>query len=368
MGVSMKKIFFVLALVFCVTFLFADDIVFESGNIKIISHEYSGSVSLYAKSKKSGKYVSLIDNSNYSVSSGFYLQIDEVSRKLERTYDIDVATEIVEDGVLISYQVKNKALVDVLFTPFASTNSKQNDCIKVEISVTNLSDYDEDFALKAVFDTLLGEASKKHFYTATQNPITSEQFIESIKKQKYVASSNGYNSVGFLFSGANISEPESVILGNRDVLLQKAWNPQIVSGRSFDSISSMNNSALAVLWRSFELSSLNKSSIVFYISTSTDKKAFPLEKSFPNDVLAFDVVQEEDSVTYTDSYGMNYTVGVHKSEQLDPEYIADLLNRIHNLEINADGSNRDEIKKLNAELDAIMQKIQRLKTETDANN
>ena len=51
----MKKIFFVLALVFCVTFLFADDIVFESGNIKIISHEYSGSVSLYAKSKKSGK-------------------------------------------------------------------------------------------------------------------------------------------------------------------------------------------------------------------------------------------------------------------------------------------------------------------------
>lgn len=364
----MKKSFFVLALVFCVTFLFADDIVFESGNLKIISHEYSGSLSLYAKSKKSGKFVSLIDNSNYSVSSGFYLQIDDVYRKLERTYDIEVATETVENGVLISYQIKNKALVDVLLTPFTSANAKQDDCIKVEVSVTNLSDYESEFALKAVFDTLLGEASKNHFYTAIQNPITSEQYVESLIKQKYIASSNGYDTVGFLLSGTNISEPESVILGNRDVLLQKSWQPQIVSGRSFDSISSMNNSAVAFLWRSFELSSLNKSSIVFYISTSTDKKAFPLEKSFPSDVLTVEVAQEEDSVTYTDSYGVNYTVGVHKSEQLDPEYIADLLNRIHNLEINADGSNRDEIKKLNAELDAIMQKIQRLKTETDANN
>ena len=49
-------------------------------------------------------------------------------------------------------------------------------------------------------------------------------------------------------------------------------------------------------------------------------------------------------------------------------YSPAVLSYIDNFEINPDGSNRDEIKKLNAELDAIMLKVKRLKSEENAEN
>lgn len=364
----MKKIFLILIFACLMTLMIAEDIVWESGNLRIICHEYSGSVSLYGKSKKNGKFISLIDNNNYSVTSGLYLKIDDVFRKLERTYDINVFVDNIENGVLVSYEIKNQALVEMRFTTFTSNISLKDDCIKVNVSIKNLSDTTNYYSLKAVFDTLLGEASKNHFFTAKINPLNTEQLFDTMNTQKYIASTNGFDTVGFLFYGNNMSNPEKIYVGNRDTLIQNTWTPAIVENKIFDSINSFNNSAFSVFWREVELAPLNKSSVTFFISTSSDRKAFPLEKSFPASVLTLGPALEEDSAIYTDSYGVTYTVSVHTDEQLDPEYIADLLNRINNFEINEDNSNRDEIKKLNAELDAILQKVQRLKTESDATN
>ena len=364
----MKKIFSILILVFFATFLFADDVVFEKGNIRIVLHEYSGSVSLYGKTSRTGKFISLIDNTNYSVTSGFYLKIDDVFRKLERTYDIDIFSNFIEDGVSVSYEIKKQAIVEVQFKVFASNLSSKEDCIKIDVIIKNLTEKPHNYTIKTVFDTLLGEASKNHFFTNKINPLNTEQLFEGMSEQRYVASTNGYDTVGFLLYGNNMAEPEFVCVGNRDTLVQKVWIPNIVQNKTFDSIDTFNNSALSIIWRPIELSSLNKSTTTFFISTATEKRAFPLEKSFPVEMLTYAPALEEDTAIYKDSYGVTYTVGVHSEEQLDPEYIADLLNRIHNLEIKADGSNRDEIKKLNAELDAIMQKVKRIKSQTNAEN
>ena len=43
--------------------------------------------------------------------------------------------------------------------------------------------------------------------------------------------------------------------------------------------------------------------------------------------------------------------------QLNPEYIQNLINRINSLQSNPEFVDRNEIKQLNAELDAIMKKI-----------
>lgn len=364
----MKKNIFIIIFTCFVAFIFAEDVILETGNVKLICHEYSGSVSLYGKSQKNGKFISLIDNNNYSISSGLYLKIDNAFRKLERTYDINVATQLIENGAMVSYEIKKQALVEVKFTTFTSLIALKNDCIKVDISIKNLTDSTHEYSVKAVFDTLLGEASKNHFFTAKINPLNTEQVFDSMNIQKYIASTNGFDTIGFLFYGNNMSNPENVYVGNRDSLLKNKWIPSVTQNKIFDSIDSFNNSAIAVLWRPIELYPINKSTITFFISTSSDKKAFPLEKSFPSTVLTLAPALEEDSAIYTDSYGVTHTVSVHKDEQLDPEYIADLLNRIENFEINPDGSNRDEIKKLNAELDAIMQKAKRLKSEENAEN
>ena len=71
--------------------------------------------------------------------------------------------------------------------------------------------------------------------------------------------------------------------------------------------------------------------------------------------LSFDVVSE-------DEFSENL------KEKIDVEYIKDLLNRIHTLEVQTDGSNLDEIKKLNAELESIMRKVKEINLEINAAN
>lgn len=365
----MKKNIIVTLLVFLLTFaLFAQDVVIENGNIKMIFHEYSGSVSLYTKSKKTGNFISVIDNSNYSVNSGFYLKIDNVSRKLERSYDIDIRVEPKDYGASVVYEIKNQAEVEVAFSTFASNLSMVADCIKVDVSVKNLSTQSHDYSVKAVFDTLLGEASKNHFFTASINPLCTEKSFNSFSNQKYIATTNGFDTIGFLLYGTSISEPELIAVANRDALLSKEWLPKVREDVGFDSINTFNNSALSILWRTVNLDPLSKGDFVFYITTATDRKAFPLEKSFPSSILDIEFSEGEDTSSYVDSYGTIYTVGTYSDNQLDPEYIADLLNRIHDLEIKADGSNRDEIRKLNAELDAILKKIKRINPEENGQN
>lgn len=363
-----KNIFLVLLFVLFSSFVFAEDIILQNGNLKMILHEYSGSVSLYGKSNKNGKFISLIDNSNYSVNSGFYLDIDGITRKLERTYDINVVTNSSDYGLSVIFEIKNQAEVEIIFSTFASSTSSSADSVKVVASVKNLSDEIHEYSLKAVFDTLLGEATNNHFFTATINPVKAVTTIDSMANHKYVASSNGYDTVAFLLAGQTISSPEKVFLASRDNLLKTQWIENTKDGSVFDSINTYNNSALGILWRTVELAPFSKSSFAFYIVTSTNKKAFPLEKSFPSTILELNNPEDVNTSTYVDSYGVTYTVGTYSDAQLDPEYIANLLNRVHSLEIESDGSNRDEIKKLNAELEAILKKIKRLNPEENGTN
>ena len=95
---------------------------------------------------------------------------------------------------------------------------------------------------------------------------------------------------------------------------------------------------------------------------------FPFNFLISSTILELNNPEDVNTSTYVDSYGVTYTVGTYSDAQLDPEYIANLLNRVHSLEIESDGSNRDEIKKLNAELEAILKKIKRLNPEENGTN
>ena len=52
----MKKNIFVLILFMMISFVMAEDIVLENGNVKFVFHEYSGSFSLYGKTEKNNTF------------------------------------------------------------------------------------------------------------------------------------------------------------------------------------------------------------------------------------------------------------------------------------------------------------------------
>ena len=67
-----------------------------------------------------------------------------------------------------------------------------------------------------------------------------------------------------------------------------------------------------------------------------------------------------DKILYTDEYGVVYTVGDITDSMLNMQYINDLLDRIRKLEEDPAHIDRNELLRLNAELDAILEKVRRL--------
>lgn len=362
-----KKILFILLFLCAISsIVFADDIIIDSKPIRFVLHEYSGTVSLYKFSSKEGKYISLIDNSNYSMGSSFYLQVDNQIIKLQRRLGMDISVDYIQNGAYIKYTIPNLATVQIAYIPFASPDSDETDCIKVEFTIQNTDTASHNFAIKAVFDTILAESSKTHFVLADKTKIESEFGFTNLKYYQAVTSANKNDSVAFILYGNGISTPTNVCLANIDLLSSPAWIPTVKEGKNFDSVKTFNNSGVGLYWRTVELSSLTKSTSSFCIALSDPEKILPSVSNISEVVIQSTEPSDEPVSTYIDSYGTTYTVGAYREEQLDPQYIADLLERINNFKLKPDNSNRDEIQKLNAELDAIMAKIKQLQ-ETNTN-
>lgn len=355
---NIKRVICLLVSLFCFVCVFSEDIVLEQGILKLVLHEYSGTFSLYKKNTQTGKYVSLIDNSYDGATSGFYLKLGNKKIKLTRVAGVEIATESLMNGAQLIYTVKNEAIVKVSFTLLKSIIDGEYDSLKIQMSTQNISSNSKNMAMKVVFDTVLGEVGGNHFMTKQNKSVSTETFFTDMTALRWIRSANQTDSVQFLISGDGVSNPEFVVLGSRDTVLAESWIPPYKIGRSFDSIQTYGNSAIGICWRDVMLSPLSVGTFSFYVTTGSNGRNPAEIKVFETGVLQEEiVVKEDESVQYTDSYGTTYTIGALTQAQLDPEYVSALLEKIHNLEILADKSNRDEIQKLNAELDAIMQKL-----------
>jgi hypothetical protein len=161
---------------------------------------------------------------------------------------------------------------------------------------------------------------------------------------------------------------------------------------------SYNNSALAVNWPEMYIDSLNTESCTFYISVATDgnipagKKfltALEIGKTaFPNSEVVLENVQPkkapvpeateltekeiEEAKKPAETIVTEIPVDqgrrekeeikqeiVVSKEQLDPQYIQDLLDHIAALENEEGAVDSEEIKRLNAELDAIFDELRK---------
>ena len=164
-----------------------------------------------------------------------------------------------------------------------------------------------------------------------------------------------------------------------------SWVPSVQTSRSFNSVTSFNNSAVCVNWPSTYIDTFRTASFGFYISVSTGGNN-PAGKQFLVDLdngrTALGMAakntgaklagtpkpipmtkQEVDSVTPNilnsiPSSSKEAFVKTHEitEAQLDTEYIQDLLDRIAALS-EEESLDKTELKKLNEELDLILNKL-----------
>ena len=362
------------------------------GRIQIKTKSKIGSFTL-AVLNENDKPVPVLSTSNEYVTNAVYL------KTLKRTYNLITDKTIrsgarkTADGIVITYEVPSVATVNLYFSFFASEKKKDYDMVKVRATVKNISDRNDEFVLKTILDTVLGETGTYHFYTYEDVPVKNEALYRTLQNQKWFVSKNMNTSMQLFFTGADCSVPELVALANYSTLEKNSWEPDMLSYRGFDTVLSYSNSAVCTIWKPMKLAPSESASVVFYMAVSgngtpatgdkyiygsdfenaaSDKAAkdntanglvvitpYSVEepsKEAEKTPVVTEAEQKQTNVTEkpADPTDVDYYLNNLSKEQLTPEYIQALIDRIEALEEDTSSINRQELLQLNVELDAIL--------------
>lgn len=326
------------------------------------------------------KYVPVLSTANEYTSSGFFLKAGKKRYRLLADKNVQPSILKLPAGFNLTYKVAKAAEVSVNFEAVRSYPESDVDMVKISAEIKNVGQKTDEFALRLVLDTILGETGDYHFFGADNTPIKNEALYRSMKEQRWIFSRNSNADMQILFDGADITPTETVALANYATLEQTSWEPDMVVYRTFDTVLSYKNSAIGINWPAVRIRPEQTSKVVFYIALAADGKlpqgtifvggkapepvkAEPeMEVVFPGEKLVPAPIEEgvvdTKPVSPVDEFAVRrdvpFNVNNLSKEQLTLEYVQNLIDRISALEENSSSVNRKEILQLNAELDAIL--------------
>lgn len=401
------------------------------GRMKYLMKGTVGSFQMYALGSN-GSQTPLLAGYDEFTSSFMSLLVGKKEYKLTNNIGIVIGARKNELGAQLVYIVPEVARVFVKFEKVDGGKDVKSEIIKVTSVVYNKGKTTQNYALKSVLDTVLGEQFGPHYSSADELAINNERQYRRFDKMKWLTSRNSRVGMQFLFYGADITPPEVVSISNKDFLALRDWVPSITVSRTFDSVLSYQNSAVCINWPSAVIEPGESVSYSYYMAVSTDGEACDGEKFVENLTKKlkggnleekYSVKEFEDGIIaaselyakgrYTEAHEivmkmwenpdnrnerlaslicmieqklgietdkeiLDYKNGKLVSEkkvsvakpeftvdskniskaQLDYGYVQALLDRISELE-KSDEVDRNEIYKLNAELDAILEKLRK---------
>ena len=323
------------------------------------------------------KYVPVLSTANEYASSGFFLKAGKKRYRLFADGNVLVSVAKIPSGLNLTYKAGKTAEVSVTFEAVKTHPESDVDMIKVSSVIKNVSQKTDEFALRCVLDTILGETYDYHFFGQDNTAIKNETMYRSVKEQRWVYSRNSNAEMQILLDGADITTPEIVALANYATLDRTAWEPDMAVFRTFDTVLSYKNSAVGINWPSVRIKPEQTASCVFYIALASDGQRAKGAYFVGGQKIEKKVVEPEEEFEYQppvrekpvavppmetpspiDEFAVRrdvpFNVNNLSKEQLTLEYVQNLIDRISALEENSSVVNRKEILQLNAELDAIL--------------
>ena len=370
--------------------------------VKVKDNEEFGIIRLRTKSKYgsytlgviqgSGKTVQVLSNTDEYTTNGFYLKTGKKIYSLCTDGSVKHSLSGKKGGVVFKYDIPNTAEVNVDYTFFSSQKNDAIDMLKVTATVVNTGKRKEEYSFKAIFDTVLGEKTGNHFYTSDGLAVKNEVMYRTLQNQKYFVSRNELAGMQMFFSGADCTEPAVLAFANKASFSKDRWEPALLIDKAFDTVFSYNDSAVCSVWKGVKLAPGEKYKIVYYIAFAAEgyvptgdafiygknqqapaetagSAARPVEVISPYAdgsqglVDEFVPVVSENSAASVNpnpstpapvATDVDLNIKNMSREQLTPEYIQALLDRIAALEEDSPTLNRQELLQLNAELDAIL--------------
>ncbi|MBR1722057.1 MAG: hypothetical protein IJ727_06195 [Treponema sp.] len=327
----------------------------------------SGTFKIYGVSGE-GKEKPLLSGADYADTSGFLLRVGGVVYRLNKDKRVLRELRRLDESVQLSYTVDDALRLIVDFSSCSSHEDSKSDVIKVTSYVINLTGDSHDVGLKGIFDTCLGEVSSVHFHTDAGTKIRNERSfsMEDMHRERAVISSDGDFTFQFVLDGLKVTPVSYIGFANVDELYRMSWEAPFRKGRGFTNARSYDNSAMLICWPDIELLPDEKSESTFYIAVASDGEMpsglayvdkLPLENQKPRveSGSGNEISPEPASEKRTD---VDFIVPPIKDYQLDAGYIQDLIDRIDALQ-SAKNVDHKTVSRLNAELDAILEKLRR---------
>ncbi len=367
------------------------------GNVKLYANPKKGTFALFTVDENE-KAIPVVSSSNEYTTTSFYLKAGNKVFKLCDDASVTSAIRKTDKGFRIRYSIERSAIVIIDFECFSSVAGEAEDSIKVTAGIISQAKKKQDFALKLIFDSILGETDRHHFYDENDLPVKGEHVYYTSDDFKWFTSKNSKANMQMIFAGPEASPVQSVILANYTTLDTKKWEPDMTTFRSFDTVLSYNNSAIGVFWPKTSIAPEDEKSFVFYISLAAGDSipggaaylTAPAEEESEDTQAAAEPAAKEETPVQNIQAVKEETAAAKPApeeqpvkepapveaepepdpvkvvstpetpapaidrEKLSSDYIQSLIDRIEQLEEGDPENNKDEINALNAELDAII--------------
>jgi len=328
----------------CCSFLFAAPVEIIQGSLKLVMYPDKGNFSLYQLSDiGKNRYEPLFEDRNSSITSWFAVQSNGRVFKLEKKTGKPVIFEQTPTGAKYTFTLTDDFQVVQVFSFITSTSTQTVIGVRIDSVIENTSGKDGLFSLKAVFDTNLGETEGIHFFTNLQNRISSETKLEKGTEQdSYIVSKNRTVSLMFLLTGNIATQPEILYVENWDRLNTLTWRPEFVEGRSFNTLYSVNDSALLFVWPEANVSPHDFLNVTMVLGPYTPELV-ALSRKFESGAA-------KDSKKDQTNSGTPLTV----DNQDQSARVKQILARIAEIQANPSLASDDELEQLNKDLDILL--------------
>lgn len=247
---QMRFVLFLLLLGFSVSAFSLSPVEIYSGSLKLIAYPDSGNFSLYQLSDKGkNRYEPLFEDRNTSATSWFSVSFNEKNFKLGKKIGKKIEFDQLETGVRFTFTLTDDFQVVQTITFDKYEKSTVSDLLKVTTVIENTSGKEALISLKYLLDTMLGENEGIHFFTDVRNRISTETRLEQGKDpDSLIVSKKGSLSLMLFLNSKLITNPQYLYVSNWERLNTLTWLPDFVEGRSFNSLYSINDSALLFVW------------------------------------------------------------------------------------------------------------------------
>lgn len=340
----------------------------EKGIVRIQTFSENGSVAFFVL-EKSGAWHPVVETNDRAESTFISLFVDRTEYRLNRSKKVDYSYEIEGDCVSVVYKIRSVAQLK-------ATYRIEGYSIYVSYSVLNLDSKPHDFAVKAVYNTVLGETYAAHFATPSRN-VGAELSIAPSSTQDYILSGDGTRTIRFAVFGNGITPPKMALLANKDVVEEATFATAFKDGRSFSSLLSYNNSSVAFFWAGENVGAKNGELRYRIDFSNTEFEAktnepFPpfvppeIEEPQPPLEVAPQVPPEAEVVPPMEppaseepdepipDQEFNTERKYMPPSSVDEVYVQRLIEQINSLEASDPALNRERIRELQDEIDEVL--------------